>query len=121
MHILGQAILLFTLNVLDAVLTIYWVRNGIAEEGNQLMASLLEIGNIPFLLVKIAVGTIAAIVLWRFRNFRLAKIGLPFALSLYILLMGVHFVTGLSAFGFVSETFITDFAKWTKAVFAIFV
>ncbi len=118
MHILGQAILLFTLNLLDAILTLYWVRNGVAEEGNQIMAGLLDMGNGPFLLVKLAVGTIAAFVLWRFSTFRLAKIGLAVTLSLYIALMGVHFVTGLSAVGLLSDAAIANFAKWTHSVFA---
>lgn len=120
MHILGQAILLFTLNFLDAVLTIYWVRNGIAEEGNLLMAGLLDIGNVPFLLVKIAVGTIAAFVLWRFRNFRMAKVGLTVTLSLYVALMGVHFVTGLSAFGLLSEALIRNISVLAHTTFAFF-
>ena len=60
MHLLGQACLLFALNFLDAVLTIYWVRNGFATEGNQLMAILLDIGDVPFLLVKLSIGAIAA-------------------------------------------------------------
>ncbi len=120
MHLLGQAFLLFTLNFLDAVLTIYWVRNGYATEGNQLMASLLDIGDAPFLLVKLAVGAIAAVVLWRFRNLRLAKIGLGVTLAIYIALMGVHFVTGLSAFGYLSDALVNDFTFWTNKIFALF-
>ncbi len=110
MQFLIQAFLLFTLNFLDAVLTIYWVRNGFAFEGNGLMAGLLDIGDLPFLAVKMTVGAIAAIVLWRWRNLRLAKYGLTFALCVYITLMGVHLFTGLSAFGILSETFLGDIA-----------
>ncbi len=121
MHLLGQAVLLFTLNFLDAVLTIYWVRNGFATEGNYLMAILLDIGDTPFLLVKLAVGAIAAMVLWRWRNLRLAKIGLAVTLSIYIALMGVHFVTGLSAFGFLSDALVNGFARWTTEFFALFI
>ncbi len=120
MHLLGQAFLLFTLNFLDAVLTIYWVRNGYAEEGNQFMASLLDKGDLPFLLVKVAVGAIAAIVLWHWRNLRLAKIGLVVTLSIYVILMGVHFVTGLSALGLLSDSLVSDFTLWTNHFFAIF-
>jgi len=120
MQFFAPTVLLFALNLLDAVLTIYWVRNGFATEGNQLMASLLDIGDAPFLLVKIAVGTIAAVVLWRWRNLRLAKLGLAFALVVYITLMGVHFFTGLSAFGILSDTFVKDFSHWTHSFFALF-
>lgn len=114
----GQTILLFALNFLDAVLTIYWVRNGLATEGNHLMATLLEIGDVPFLSVKVAMGTVTALVLWRWREFRLAKYGLGLALSVYVCLMGVHLFTGLAAFGLVSENFIHDLAAFSKSFFA---
>ena len=72
MQLSRQALFLFLLNFLDGVLTIYWVHNGFASEGNELMAKLLDVGYTPFLAVKIAVGAIASIVLWRLGNFRLA-------------------------------------------------
>ena len=118
MQLSRQALLLFTLNFLDAVMTIYWVHNGFATEGNHLMAGLLDAGYIPFLAVKLTVGAAAAIILWRWRNLRLAKFGLTFSLIAYIGLMGVHFITGLSAFGFISETFINNFSDWSYALFA---
>lgn len=108
MPLSNQTFLLFALNFLDAVLTIYWVRNGYATEGNQLMATLLDIGVFPFLAVKIAVGAVASITLWRWGNLKLAKFGLAVTLTLYIGLMGVHLFTGLAAFGYISETFITQ-------------
>ncbi|MCU0239854.1 MAG: DUF5658 family protein [Pyrinomonadaceae bacterium] len=103
--------LLFTLNFLDAVLTVYWVRNGHATEGNHLMATLLELGDIPFLAVKLLIGAAAAIVLSRWGNLRLAQFGLSIALGIYIGLMGIHFVTGLSAFGYLSDSLIRPLAK----------
>lgn len=118
MLMLRPTFLLFTLNFLDAVLTIYWVRNGFASEGNELMARLLDIGDLPFLLVKIAVGAAAAIVLWRWENLRLARYGLALALCVYTGLMGVHFVTGLSAFGFISDALLHDIARLQNSIFA---
>jgi Domain of unknown function (DUF5658) len=118
MPLVHQTILLFALNFLDAVLTIYWVRNGFATEGNQLMATLLDIGVLPFLAVKVAIGAVTAIVLWRWRNLRLAKYGLVVALAIYIGLMGVHFFTGLSAFGYVSNTFVRDLTVWSSNLLA---
>jgi hypothetical protein len=109
MPLFHQTFLLFALNFLDAVLTIYWVRTGVATEGNQLMATLLDIGDMPFLTVKVAIGAVTAIVLWRWRKFRMAKYGLMVALAVYISLMGIHFFTGLSAMGYVSNTFVHDF------------
>jgi hypothetical protein len=110
MPLFHQTFLLFALNFLDAVLTIYWVRNGFATEGNHLMATLLDIGDAPFLAVKIAIGAVTAVVLWRWRKKPLAKYGLAVVLVVYIGLMGIHFVTGLSAFGFIPDTFVNDFS-----------
>ena len=100
MNLFRESFLLFTLNLLDALLTIVWVRNGAATEGNFLMAQLLEIGDLTFLGVKLAMGTFAAFVFLRFgRESRIAKYGIAFALAVYMSLMGIHFVTGLSATG----------------------
>jgi hypothetical protein len=119
MNKLALSSLLFTLNLLDAVMTIYWVRNGFASEGNQLMAGLLDMGNTPFLLVKIAMGALTAIVLTRWGNLRIAKVGLALALGVYVSLMFVHVVTGLSAFGYISEETINHFAVMSHQAFAV--
>lgn len=121
MQISGQTILLFALNLLDAVLTIYWVRNGFATEGNRLMAILLDIGDFPFLAAKITIGAAAAFVLWRWGNLRLARYGLAVVLVLYIGLMGVHLFTGLSVFGLVSEDFVQNVSAWSHSILAFFI
>jgi len=108
MHLFRETFLLFSLNLLDAILTIVWVRNGVAIEGNQLMARLLDSGDLTFLSAKIAIGTIAALVLLRWGNRRLARYGLTLALAVYISLMGIHVMTGLTAFGYISKTAMTD-------------
>jgi hypothetical protein len=112
--------LLFALNIVDALLTLYWVRNGYATEGNQLMAGLLDMGDMPFLAVKVAVGAVAAFVLLRWRNIPLAKYGLAAALAVYTGLMGIHLLTGLSAFGYVSNGAIYDLADLPGRFFAFF-
>jgi len=109
MHLVNQSILLFVLNLLDALLTIFWVRNGIATEGNQLMARLLDIGDFTFLAAKIAIGATAALVLLIWGNRKVARYGVTVALALYISLMGVHLFTGLSAAGVISSASLTDF------------
>jgi hypothetical protein len=115
-----QTYLLFALNLVDALLTIYWVRNGFATEGNQLMARLLEIGDVPFLITKIAMGATAAVVLLRGGNLPLAKYGLAIALAIYISLMGIHLFTGLAVFGYVSNTTIHDVIHAPSEFFAFF-
>ncbi len=121
MHLFAPAFLLFALNLLDALLTIVWVRSGVATEGNQLMASLLEIGNGPFLGVKVFIGAVTAFVLFRWGNRPLARYGLAVALAVYIGLMGIHLFTGLSAFGFVSNTSISDLVELPRQIFAFFI
>ncbi len=120
MQLARQTLLLFILNLLDGLLTIYWVHNGFASESNQLMAGLLNNGYASFLLVKISIGAIASLVLWHWGNLPLARYGLLVALALYISLMGIHFITGLSAFGFISENAVNDFVVWSSNFFAFF-
>ncbi|HEV2799860.1 MAG TPA: DUF5658 family protein [Pyrinomonadaceae bacterium] len=99
MSALTKCLLLFLLNWLDAQLTIIWVRNGLATEGNGLMAYLLDAGNAPFLGAKLIVGAFVAYVLYRFSHLALARRGLTFVLGLYLALMFVHAATGISALG----------------------
>jgi len=121
MHLFRETFLLFSLNLLDAMLTIVWVRNGVATEGNQLMARLLDNGDFAFLSAKIAIGTITALVLLRWGNRSLARYGLTLALAVYLSLMGIHVVTGLSAFGYISNTALSDLESLTTGLLAIVV
>jgi hypothetical protein len=99
MGALTKSITLFVLNWLDAQLTLFWVRTDIATEGNKLMARLLEIGDAPFMLTKLAIGTFAAYVLYRCAHLNIARQGIKLVLSVYAALMLVHLATGLSALG----------------------
>lgn len=113
MPLVAPTILLFALNLLDALLTIIWVRSGVATEGNQLMASLLDIGNAPFLGVKVAIGTVAAFVLLRWGTRPMARYGLAIALAVYGGLMVVHLFTGLTAFGYVFNNPINELTSYS--------
>lgn len=103
MHLFRETILLFSLNLLDAILTIVWVRNDVAPEGNELMAKLLDMSDMAFLGAKIAMGTFAAIVLLRWGNRKLARYGVTVALAVYVCVMGVHLMTYLSSVGYLSS------------------
>ncbi len=118
MKMIRWSILLFALNFADAVMTVYWVRNGHATEGNHLMASLLDLGDAPFIGVKIMVGAVAAFVLSRWGDMRLAQYGLSITLGIYIGLMAIHFVTGLSAFGYLPDSVVQDFSIWSNQLLA---
>ena len=103
MHLFRETFLLFSLNLLDAILTLIWVRSGVAPEGNELMAALLDMGNLPFLGAKIAMGTFAAIVLLRWGNRKLARYGVAVALAVYVSVMGIHLLTYLTAVGYLAS------------------
>lgn len=121
MHLFRETFLLFSLNLLDAILTIIWVRNGVATEGNFLMARLLDSGDFTFLAAKIAIGTFTALVLLRWGNRRLARYGLTVALAVYISLMGIHVMTGLAAFGLISERAIHEVQWLSDGFLALFI
>ena len=97
MHLFREVFLLFSLNLLDAILTIIWVRTGVAPEGNQLMASLMEQSDFAFVGVKILMGTLVAVVILRWGNRKLARYGVAVALAVYISVMGIHLLTFLTA------------------------
>ena len=99
MSALVKSLLLFALNWLDAQLTLFWVHANIATEGNGLMKQLLMLGDAPFMLVKLAIGGFAAYMLYRASHLALARRGMRLVLTIYGLLMMVHFATGMFALG----------------------
>jgi len=119
MSALAKSVLLFSLNWLDAQLTVVWVRSNVATEGNGLMARLLEMGDAPFILVKLAVGAFAAYVLYRCSRYKLARRGMTLVLGLYIALMAVHAVTGASALGWHSEKLFAYLGDLPNSVLAL--
>ena len=117
MNLFREALLLFCLNLLDALLTIIWVRNGVAHEANGLMATLLDMGDFSFLAVKLAIGLFAALAFLRGAETKIARYGITLALALYLGLMGIHIVTGLSGIGLVSEATFDQVRDLALAVF----
>lgn len=121
MSALAKSILLFGLNWLDAQLTLVWVRGGHATEGNGLMARLIEMGDAPFIFVKLAVGAFAAYILYRCSRYKLARRGMTVVLGLYLGLMFVHAATGMSALGWQApETLIAYLSNLPHNVLALF-
>jgi Domain of unknown function (DUF5658) len=97
MSALTKSLLLFALNMLDAQLTVVWVRAGVATEGNGLMARVLSAGVAPFFVTKLLVGALVAYVLYRFSALAIARRGTRLVLGIYLAHMLVHAATGLSA------------------------
>ena len=92
-----------------------------ATEGNGAMAMLLNLGETPFLITKLAIGAFAAYILYRCANFTIARRGMHVVLGVYGTLMVVHAITGFSALGWQAPvTVITYFAQLPKAVFIVF-
>ena len=96
---LSKSCLLFALNLIDAQLTLVWIRLNVATEGNALMARILQHGDAPFLGAKLAIGGVAAYILYRCYHLPLAKHGLTAVLGIYGMLMVVHAAAGCSALG----------------------
>jgi hypothetical protein len=79
-----------------------WVRNGWATEGNFLMASVLDHGEISFLAIKIGMGVFTAAVLLYGSEYRLAKIGARLGLAAYSVAIISHILTGFAVSGYLS-------------------
>ena len=94
--------LLFALNIVDAVITIMWVRNGWATEGNYLMAAALDFGEAPFMLIKLGMGVVTAAVLLYGSQYRLAQIGTRIGLAAYSIAIVSHVLTGFAVKGYFS-------------------
>lgn len=117
----GKALLLFTLNWLDAQLTILWLRLDVATEGNRLMAALLSHGESPFLIVKLIIGALAGYTLYRFAKFPIARRGMKLVLGIYLALMLIHAATGISALGWSAPTVVLSyFGSLPNSLLALF-
>ena len=120
MGALSKALLLFAMNWLDAQLTILWLRLHVATEGNGLMAMLLDRSEGSFLSVKLAIGGLAAYVLYRFAEIPIARRGMKIVLGVYLALMVVHTVTGFSALGWEAPaTVLSYFVSLPKSLVAV--
>ena len=108
---LSKSCLLFTLNWLDAQLTLLWIRLGVATEGNTLMARVLEHGDLTFLAAKLAIGAFAAYVLYRCAHLPIAKRGLNVVLGIYVILMLVHVATGCVAMGWQTPVVLLGYVE----------
>jgi hypothetical protein len=118
---LTKSLLLFSLNWLDAQLTLLWIRLDVATEGNGLMARLLSHGEGSFLGVKLLIGAFAAYILFRCANLPIARRGMTLVLSVYFALMLIHAATGCVALGWNGPvTLISYIGHLPQAVVGLF-
>jgi hypothetical protein len=108
---LSKSGLLFTLNWLDAQLTLLWIKLGVATEGNSLMARILEHGDLTFLAAKLAIGAFAAYIFYRCAHLPLAKRGLNVVLGIYVILMLVHVATGCVSMGWETPVVLLGYVE----------
>jgi len=118
---LTKALLLFTLNWLDAQLTIVWVRMNVATEGNGLMAILLDHSEASFLSVKLVVGASVGYILYRCADLPIARRGMKLVLGIYLALMLVHAATGFSALGWEAPAHVVGFIVTLPNTFLAFI
>ena len=102
MNLWRSVAILFALNIIDAIVTIIWIRSGVATEGNYLMASVLDFGEVPFFAVKLGIGIVTCGVLLYGSEYRLARVGSRIALTAYSFAIVSHILTGFAASGYLS-------------------
>jgi hypothetical protein len=112
-----KSLLLFSMNWLDAQLTLVWVRLNVATEGNGLMAGVLSHGELPFLAVKLLVGAFAALILYRCSHFPIARRGMTLVLAIYGVLMIVHAATGCVALGWLGPIRVVEYVDTLPRTF----
>ena len=85
------------MNLVDAVLTMVWVRAGLAREANPLLDDLVSGNALLFVIVKLALVGLGSWLLWRCRSSPMAVVGIFVAFVVYyaILVEHVSYASGL--------------------------
>jgi len=86
-RLLLAVMLLLLLSCLDAYLTLELIGRGHVVEANPVMAFLLDYGPTPFTLVKFVITAICLTILCLFKNVKVTRICLPFAIKMYIIVI----------------------------------
>ena len=94
---------LVVLNLIDAVMTSLWVSEGIASEGNPVMAAALGLGLGQFVLGKVVLVGLGAASLYRLREQLLARIAVIPAVVLYCFVLGNHLGISLRVLGLIEH------------------
>ena len=90
---------IIVMNVIDAVLTWYWVTENIAEELNPIMDHALQTSPLLFFSSKIALTCLGCYLLWRADKFRkAARICSAMLVGLYFAIMVSHASIGINVF-----------------------
>jgi hypothetical protein len=84
------------LNLIDALLTLLWVRAGLAEEANTLLDELVNDHAVEFVVVKLALVGMGSWLLWNRRQSAMAVVAI-FAVFLVYYAILLHHVEYMSA------------------------
>lgn len=82
---------LLLLSCLDAYLTLELIAKGHVVEANPIMAFFLDYGTTPFTVVKFVITACCLIILCLFKNVKITRICLPFALKMYMIVIAYEF------------------------------
>jgi hypothetical protein len=95
LHAIVKSVLV--LNLIDAVLTLLWVRSGFADEANTLMDELVNENAVLFVLVKLSLVGMGSWLLWSQRQSPVAIVAIFVAFMTYytILIYHVQYASGL--------------------------
>lgn len=83
-RLLIAVLTLLLFSIADAYLTLILIEKGKVFEANPLMAFCLDLGIMPFAIIKFVVTGFALIVLCLFKNVNLTRISLPIAIKIYL-------------------------------------
>ena len=85
------------LNLIDAILTLLWVRAGLAREANTLIDELVNDHAVLFVIVKLSLVGMGSLLLWRRRQSPLAVVSIFTAFVAYyaVLLYHLQYASGL--------------------------
>lgn len=87
----------YVANILDAVLTLTWVKLQVADEANPLMAALIDSDPRVFFFVKVAAVSVSCVILWVLRKHKLSKWIAMGAAILYIGIITWHIIGSYQA------------------------
>lgn len=85
---------ILALNIVDVWATILWVRMGVAQEANPLLAPLLEHSEWSFVTVKMGIVCAGLGFLWQHRDIALVRVGLAICTAVYGSLAVYHLSIG---------------------------
>ena len=88
LHGIVSAVLL--INLIDAVLTLFWVGAGFAKEANPLLADLVKEHPVGFASAKLGLVGLSSLLMWRLRHRPLAVVGIFCTFLLYYLVLLHH-------------------------------